>query len=246
MEKSFRAAIRVALIVAGICICCFLAIFLLPKFGIDWREHLFFLFYSVPAFLFCLFLLPFLFYYRKKYLSGAKELLDGNCLARWNYDNDEWNQFAETEWKRTQRSALWTPVGIVAGIVVLGYLFKGWTFDDYKIILPWVFALAVVGAFLIYYTGLNSYRKMLKKRGEVFIGESGLYFNDAYHTWNVFGARLGNVELIGDDPAILQFEILYTSRTGTRPSEIRVPVPRAHRKEAATIAAKLSAGKTSD
>ena len=241
MEKSFRIAIRATWISAGVCICCILAMIFLPKIGVDWREHLFFLFFSVPLFLFCLLLLPFLYYYRKKYLSGARELLEGNFLARWHYDNDEWNRFAESEWKRTQRRALWTPASVVAGVVVLGYLFKGWTLDDYKVILPWIFALAVVGALLMYVVGLNNFRRMMKKTGEVFIGESGLYFNDTYYTWNVFGAKLGKVDLIQGDPVMLQFEILYASKTGTRPSDIRVPVPRAHQKEAAKIVTRLSA-----
>ena len=241
MEKSFRIAIRCTWFAAGLCICCFFAMALLPKFGVDWREHLFFLFFSIPALLFCLFLLPFLYYYQKKHLAGAKELLGGKFMARWHYENDEWMQFAENEWKRTQRTALWTPAGIVTGVVVLGYLFKGWTFNDYIHILPWITALAVVGALLMYFIGFSNYKRMMKKKGEVFIGESGLYFNEAYYAWNVFGAKLGRVDLIPGEPAMLQFEILYASRTGTRPSDIRVPVPRAHRKEAAAIASKLSA-----
>lgn len=241
MEKTFRTAIRVTWALVGICIVAFLTMFMLPKFGIDWREQFFWLFFSIPLFLFCLILQPLLYYYRKKYLRGARELLDGKFLVHWHYQQNEWNRFAESEWRRTKKKAMWMPLGITFGLIVLGYLLKGWTIDDFKVILPWIIALAVLGALLTYFYGLSNYKKSLKKVGEVYIGKTSVYFIDTFYTWDVFGARLGKVELLAEDPAILQFEILYAGRYGSRPVDVRVPVPRAHAKEAADIAAKFSA-----
>ncbi len=240
MEKSFRTAIRVTWILTAVCLLATGAMFVLPKFGIDWREHFSWLFFSAPVLFFCFFLLPLLYYYRKRYLTGEKELLQGEQLARWHYHPDEWKKFAETEWLRTRKQAMWTPAGVVVGVVVLGYLFKGWGADEFSVVLPWILAIAVVVALLMYSYGLRNYKKSVKKVGEVFIGKSGLYFNDAYYTWNVVGTKLGKVELLEGDPRILQFEILYASKTGPRPSEIRVPVPRAHEQEAEKIIQKLS------
>lgn len=76
--------------------------------------------------------------------------------------------------------------------------------------------------------------------GEVFIGDRAVQFNGNYCTWDYFGAKLGKVELLTADPPILQFEIRQIGRYGSKSTEVRVPVPRKHEKEAAELVLKFS------
>ena len=240
VERSFRIWLQVAWTVAILSLLSILGVMIVAIEGLDWRAYL--LFVLIPGMLLILsiIVIPMLYYYRKKYAKGIKELTEGKHLAHWKYNPEEWNRFVEGEWARTKKKALWMPFGIVAGVVVLGYLFKGWGIDDFKVILPWIFGLAVFAAMLVYLVGRRTYQKGLEKVGEVYIGERAVQFNETYSTWDFLGGKLGKVEFLQGDPSILQFEILQISRYGNKSSEVRVPVPHNHEEEAKQLAAKLS------
>ncbi len=226
--------------VAILSVLSILGVVLMALEGLDWRAYLLFIFIPGMLLILSIIVIPLLYYYRKKYAKGTKELTDGKYLAHWKYEPDEWNRFVEGEWTRTKKKALWMPFGIVAGVVVLGYLFKGWGIDDFKLMLPWIFGLAVFAAILVYLYGRRTYQKGLEKVGEVYIGERAVQFNETYTTWDFFGGKLGKVQLLDGDPPILQFEILQISRYGNKSSDVRVPVPRNHESEARKLAARFS------
>ena len=235
MEKSFRIWLRVVWILTTLSVLAILWVVIVAYSGHEWRDYLALLLFSVPMLFFSAIILPMLYYYRKKYTKAADELMGGKYLAHWTYEPDEWNRFVEGEWSRTKKKALWTPFGIVAVVIVLGYLFKGWGVDDFKIILPWIFGLSIIVAILMYYFGQRTYNKRMEKVGEVFIGDRAVQFNGNYCSWDYFGAKLGKVELLKTDPPVLQFEIRQIGRYGTRSSEVRVPVPRKHENEAENL-----------
>ncbi len=241
MEKSFRIWLQVVWVLTILSVLAILWVVILAYEGFDWRSYFALLLFSVPMLFFSAILLPTLYYYRKKYTKGVDELMSGKYLAHWTYEPDEWNRFAEGEWNRTREKALWTPFGIAGGVIFLGYLFKGWGIDDFKIVLPWILGLSILIAIFMYYFGLRTYNKGKENVGEVFIGDRAVQFNGNYCSWDYFGAKLGKVELIKADPPVLQFEIRQIGRYGTRSSEVRVPVPRKHAKEAENIVLKFSA-----
>lgn len=240
MGNSYRTWIRTTWAIAALSAVALLAMIVLSRLRIDWQAHWFYLFFSIPALLFCAIFLPVLYYYRKKYEKGLSELVGGKYLAHWQYDPDEWNRFVEREWGRTKKKAAWYPIGILGGVIVLGYVFKGWGVDEFKVILPWIFGLAVFAALTMLYIGQRAYRRGLEKVGEVFIGESAVQFGATYFTWDSFGTKLGKVELLKGDQLILQFEIRQISRYGSRSSEIRVPVPRDRIDEAEKLVQRFS------
>jgi hypothetical protein len=240
VEKSFRIWLRVVWILTILSVLAILWVVVVAYAGHEWRDYVALLLFSVPMLFFSAFILPMLYYYRKKYTKGADELMGGKYLAHWTYEADEWNKFVEGEWKRTKKQAIWTPFGIIAVVIVLGYLFKGWGVDDFKIILPWILGLSIIVAIFMYYVGRRTYRKGIEKVGEVFIGDHAVQFNGNYCTWDYFGAKLGKVELLKADPPILQFEIRQIGRYGSKSTEVRVPVPRKHEKEAAELVLKFS------
>ncbi|HEY6951165.1 MAG TPA: hypothetical protein VI758_02090 [Bacteroidota bacterium] len=240
MEKTYRVWIQATWTVVVASLIGSISMMVMRMQGIPWQEHWFFLFFSIPLLLFGLILLPLLYHFRKKFMKGVQELVNGKHLAHWHYDPEEWNHFVEEEWSRTKTKAVWMPFSIVAGVIVLGYLFKGWGVEEFKVMLPWIFGLATIVALLMYSFGLRTHRKGLGKVGEVFIGEKAVQFNGTYYSWDAFGMKLGKVELLNGQPAVLQFEIQSLGRYGTNTSDVRVPVPRHHEKEAEAIVAKLS------
>ena len=241
MERSFRIWLQVGWTVAVLSVLSILGVVLMALEGLDWRAYLLFALIPILVLFICIIAIPMLYHYRNKYAKGSKELTEGKSLAHWHYDPVEWNLFAEGEWSRTKKKALWMPFGIIAGVVVLGYLFKGWGIEDFKLLLPWILGLAVGAALLLYVYGLRVYKKRLESVGEVFIGDRAVLFNGTYYTWDFLGGSLGTVELLEGDPPILQFEIRQIGRYGNRSSEVRVPVPRKHEEEAKKLVAKFSA-----
>jgi hypothetical protein len=236
----FSKWIRVTWGIIAICLLAFLAMFILPRMGIDWRVDHFYLFFSIPVSAFCGFLLLLLYYYQHTYAKGAQELLAGKYLVHWKYDKEEWTRFIANEWKRNKRRAIWVPLSSVAGVVVLGSILYGLTEYEFKQFMPWILGLAAFSVALIYGVGLNNYNKSRKKIGELYVGETSLYFNEMYFMWDTFSTSLGGVRVLAGNPKILEFEILQISKTGYRSFEIRVPIPHAHEKDAVDLIKKLT------
>lgn len=176
----------------------------------------------------------------KEYTKSENNLVESRHLAHWKYDADEWDRFTAHEWKTARNNAFWYPVGIVIVVAAFGYFFKGWGFEELKNVMPWIFALAVAIGLIILAIAQRSRKKSLQNVGETYIGEDAIQFNGKYYPWVGFGLKLGKVIFLKGDPSMLEFEIKRLTRYGYTPSEIRVPVPRAHQEEAERIVQKFS------
>jgi len=240
VQKTYDKWIRIAWIVTIPALAGLSWIILLSLTGGDWKRQSIVLLASCFVLFFSVFLLPMLYYYRKKYSKSDNELLGGKHLAHWTYEQDEWERFVREEWKRARKKALAYPFGIIFAVPILGYFFKGWGVDEVKMIMPWIAGLAVFAGLVLLTAGWRKYQRGVQNVGETFVGEDAVMFNGTYYPWVGFGIKLGKVELLKGEPSVLQFEIRSLGRYGNNSSEVRIPVPRRHEGEAEKIARRLS------
>lgn len=179
---------------------------------------------------------------RSKYEAALSRFRQGEHLAHWLYEKDEWVRFNSQEWQRSRKKAVIIPAGLLAAFYVIGFLAGGLSKEDAEAIAAWaIFFAAAISLAMLAYVYLLYQRSVTCPR-EVVIGIDGVSFGGYYATWKIAGSRLGKVQFIAGDPSLLEFEILAWGRYGSRPAPVRVPVPRGHEAEAEDIVKKLSQG----
>jgi hypothetical protein len=183
----------------------------------------------------------------KKQIREIQALLAGeNLLAHWTFDQDEWGRYTQNEHDRglnqAKKTALWTFV-IALGVMVLISLFAGALTSP----VVWLVILGVAVFFTVIFGGLlyigaqSNYATNRRGAGEVYIGQTAVYFGTRLHTWKGAYTSLRKVLFELGDPSVVEFQ--YRVGTGDNASlqEVRIPVPRGRETEAQEVANSFSA-----
>jgi hypothetical protein len=239
-KKGFRRVIVVTWIILGICLASFLARYILSIMNIDWTDKAFFLVYSVPVFIFGSLFLLMMYASRSTYSKDSNELLKGEYLVHWKYEEDEWIRFVTNEWKRLRKRSITVPSMFAALFIVIGLGSDLTTFVESGTLVIWVLLImAMVSALALGYNH-KSYRKNLLSEREVYIGKKGVYVHGQFASWEVSGARLGNVQFSPKDSSVIEFDIPTVGRFGSQPNILRVPVPSGAESEAKDVVQKFA------
>ena len=164
-------------------------------------------------------------------------ILNGdNLLAHWTYSPDEWNSYAETEYK-DEKAGKKVLFYIIAGFALFfGVVFMIIDFENGIFVMGVMLALIVVIAFTAWFTAWYNYRQNKKYLGETYITEDAVYINRQLHTWRGLGARLDSVDLNqGESPLLLKFVYSAPTRTGMQEYTARIPVPKGQEEAAEKI-----------
>ena len=179
-------------------------------------------------------------FYWARAATLQKILAGENLLAHWRYEPGQWQRYAEAELERTgsdKRSLFWLIAVISAVVGGIFYIAdpKGgiWV----VVVLAGLLVLLAILAFVLPRVEYNRNRQSV---GEALIAPEGVYLNGRFHTWNRLGSRLVGVSLVEGDPAAIELQIAYPSRTGTQVDTVRVPIPRGQEAAAQQVMARLA------
>jgi hypothetical protein len=184
----------------------------------------------------------------------------GQHLAHWTYQREEWLRFARIDWRLMRKYAWLTAAGL--GIAGGSVYYLVHHFDDQALGLE---AAALVGAYFGFtigaclaawaawhwYHGWRRYRSALAGTGEAYIDATAVYFNGEYHQWGGrSGIRMFANEWVDGDPPYLQFTFEFAgtpfAASGhaarvTMPNKIfRIPIPSGRENEAKAILRRFS------
>jgi len=173
--------------------------------------------------------------------ATARRILAGeNWLVHWTYEPDEWRRYAEQEFSldtQEKRGLFWLVVVIMA---VVGLVF---IIADPEAGI-WVAAVlagvAVLLAFFAFVMPRLAHRRRLRVAGQAIIASEGVYLAGSLHVWRQLGSRLTHVSIVGEDPAMIEFQIEAPTRTGTQVYPVRVPIPRGQEAVAQQVVDHLS------
>jgi hypothetical protein len=177
-------------------------------------------------------------FFRGRAASLDRLMQGGKILAHWTYPPDQWQDYTEVELKdqKENNKVLFL---ITAGWAVLfGVLFLIFGGEAGRVVLLVMVGLILVLAVFAFGMPRRWYRRQKDRFGEVWIGEDGVYFQDAFTQWNHGGARLDKVEIIDKPtgaPMRLGFEISFPSRMGVQDQTLRIPIPRGREAEAQAV-----------
>ena len=234
-KRGFRRVIIVTWIILGLCLVSFLAMYILSMMNIDWTDKAFFLVFSFPVFIFGSLFLLMMYSSRSTYSKDANELLKGEYIVHWKYDEDEWIRFTTNEWKRLRKRSITVPTIFAVMFILIGLGSDLTSFiDGGTMVIGILLFMAMVSALGLGYNH-KVYRRNLLSQRVVYIGKKGVYIYDQFTSWEVSGARLGKVQLSPKDPSVLEFEIPTVGRYGSQANVLRVPVPRGCEGEASQV-----------
>ncbi len=165
------------------------------------------------------------------------KILNGdNLLAHWTYSPEEWNSYADTQYKEEKREkkALFF---IIAGFALFfGVVFMIIDLENGTFVMVLMLALIAVIAFTAWFTAWYNYRENKKYLGETYISEDAVYINRQLHTWRGLGAKLDSVDLSeGKPPLLLRFVYSAPTRTGMQEYVLNIPVPKGQEEAAEKI-----------
>jgi F0F1-type ATP synthase assembly protein I len=173
--------------------------------------------------------------------ATARHILAGeNQIVYWTYEPDEWRRYAEQEFAldvREKRGLYWL---VVAIMVVIGLVF---IIADPEAGI-WVAAVlagvAVLLAFFAFVMPRLAHRRRLRVPGEAIIAAEGVYLAGSLHVWRQLGSQLTRVSIVGENPAMIEFQIEAPTQTGTQVYPVRVPIPRGQEAMAQQVVAHFS------
>ena len=173
--------------------------------------------------------------------SGRARTLDkilngDNLLAHWTYSPEEWNSYADTQYKEEKSGKKALFYVIAAFALFFGVVFMIIDFESGIFVMGVMLALIVVIAFTAWFTSWYNYRENKKYLGETYISEDAVYINRQLHTWRGLGAKLDSVDLNqGKSQLLLQFVYSAPTRTGMQEYTVRIPVPKGQEEAAEKI-----------
>ena len=165
------------------------------------------------------------------------KILNGdNLLAHWTYSPEEWNSYADTQYKE-EKSGKKALFYVIAGFALFfGVVFMIIDLENGTFVMVIMLALIVVIAFTAWFTSWYNYRENKKYLGETYITEDAVYLNRQLHTWRGLGARLDSVDLSeGKPPLLLRFVYSAPTRTGMQEYALNIPVPKGQEEVAEKI-----------
>jgi len=150
-----------------------------------------------------------------------------NLLAHWTYSPEEWNSYADTEYKDEKEGKKALFYVIAAFALFFGIVAMVIDFENGIFVMVLMLALIAVIAFTAWFTSWYNYRQNKKYLGETYITGEAVYINRQLHTWHGLGAKLDSVNLSkGKPPLLLQFVYSAPTRTGIQEYQVNVPVPK--------------------
>jgi len=159
-----------------------------------------------------------------------------NLLAHWTYSSEEWNSYAETEYREEKEGKKVLFYVIAAFALFFGILFLIIDLENGIWVMGLMLALIAVIAFTAWFTSWYNYRQNKKYLGETYITGEAVYINRQLHTWRGLGARLDSVNLTKDaSPLLLQFVYSAPTRTGMQEYTVRIPVPKGQEEAAEKV-----------
>lgn len=164
-------------------------------------------------------------------------ILNGdNLLAHWTYSPEEWNSYADTEYKEEKEGKKVLFYVIAAFALLFGVVCLIIDFENGIWVMGLMLALIAVIAFTAWFTSWYNYRQNKKYLGETYITQEAVYINRQLHTWRGLDARLDSVNLTkGASPLLLQFVYSAPTRTGMQEYTVNIPVPTGQEKAAEKI-----------
>ena len=170
---------------------------------------------------------------------AADKILGGDSLlARWRYDNSEWQNYSEADYRmeRSDKFALFRLVMVITAVVTFGFfLFH----RDSALLMVGIFlGLGVILSATILLT--TSYDRWQNKRypGDVFIARDGAYVGRKLHLWKGWGATLDDLSY-DEEGRMLFMSYSMPSRTGRDSATVRIPVPQGQEDKARQVLAEL-------
>ncbi|MCX6006290.1 MAG: hypothetical protein NTZ34_03400 [Chloroflexi bacterium] len=160
------------------------------------------------------------------------KLLRGEgTLAHWTYSADEWQQFAENDYKEEQKAdikrlMIFSGFGVLVLILCLVIRTSMWGWGIAIMLLT-----IIAGGLIPWLFHWFSHKQSMKYPGEAYIGRDGAYLKRKLHMWTKMGYQFGSVKYAGEKPASLVFTY-YTPNSTDIPGvvakhkwQVRVPVP---------------------
>jgi len=148
-----------------------------------------------------------------------------DVLARWTCTEAEWQAYAKVEFEEesTDKRNLWL---MLAGIALLvGVIFFLADREAGGIVLLVMLALVAVTAALAFGLPRLALARNQRAQGQVVISSTAVWLSGVLHTWKGWGAKLEDVRLREDTPAMLEIVYSTPNRTGRQNTTVRVPVP---------------------
>lgn len=182
-------------------------------------------------------LLPFIGHANRKHEKQIEEMRAGNYLVRWDLDRDQWLAFIEDE--KEKATELVSTSAVVCTVIALLVGIPLWS-----VLGPLGYVAIVVGACAAGYL-FGKLLTFCRRRNlenwnhETFftvIGYDGLFFNNAFYPYSVFGSGLESVEKMETESmTYLTFTFFNQTNDGKNEYQRRVPVPRGKEEEAQMI-----------
>jgi len=183
-------------------------------------------------------------------VAMLKRLIDGRqFLAHFTYTPEQWRGYAEWNFAEEagEKKALWLLVFVISLVIGLGFMAvmrdeaSVWVFGFLMGLMALLLVLAV-------YLPRRTYRQHLKRVGEVYIGDSGLYLNGSVHSWNLPGARLESAAF--ETEPIPHIGLIYSQIQSAGRSlyffrqqiPVRIPVPAGQEEKGRQVADALMRG----
>ncbi|WP_028572549.1 hypothetical protein [Desulfonatronum lacustre] len=190
----------------------------------------------------------------RRQLAMVKALIqDGKALAHFTYSSEEWLRFAHWDHAESASEKRFLFLLIFAITLVIGLGFMAVMRDEASV---WVFGvlmgfMALLGILVLVVPRL-SYRRNLRRPGQVFIGSQGIYLNGSVHSWNTWGTRFESAEYLEEPlPHILlvysQLQVAGKSLQSYRQYiPLRIPIPMGQEMQGHNVVERLNALRPAD
>ena len=140
-----------------------------------------------------------------------KMLKGENLLAHWTYSQDEWQQYAEEEYKRQKSRNMKQFIMVAIASLVIGVgcvvLIQR---NGLWFLLAMIVLIALEGL-IAWFTADYNHRQNKKSQGQAFLAPDAVFITNHFHNLKSTGYRLEKVELKGDSQPYIEF--IYSGRS---------------------------------
>ena len=149
----------------------------------------------------------------------------GDVLAHWTYGDAEWQAYTQVEFEEesTDKRNLWLVLAGIASLV--GVIFFLADRKAGGVVLLVMLGLMLVTGALAFGLPRLALARNQRAQGQVVISSTAVWSSGVLHTWKGWGAKLEDVRLREDTPAMLEIVYSTPNRTGRQNTTVRVPAP---------------------
>ncbi len=184
-----------------------------------------------------------LYYIRQARLLD-RILTGDNLLAHWTYSREEWDRYAETDYRAANRKNREFYYTFSAAALICGILFFVFKQKSVASLFVILFCMFTPVPIVMWFSNWYNHRQNRKYVGEAYITPEAVYLNRRLSTWCGPGRELDSV-VVADNKSEQLLVITYSDpyKNSRLEHTIRVPVPRGQEKAAEEIAEKLNYSK---